>query len=380
MNSEVSPSEGFDASREALRQLDLSWSSSRFCRFRDVVIDHAVSIIQRIPDVNFQKLLDIGWAEQLVPVFRGIVQTYLAEFPEGQLVEYSEADFANALVFNLAYWFQEAAHPGKSPGWRMANGVILGGAINDRIKLNKESERQRDFWARLGPITPPGIAVKTIPNSTAGLHDIVDLTPETKANVLRNFMDHANSIGLEAGDGTIRHKFLIYHRRSLEAARRLFASNPELTAGHIIEVMQYATNLLGSCLPSYREEDTVGVLRRCNDLSYLLVMLRQAAKQGDIDIPVARYLTKKELFGPEFHLQRRRDLQRQPAEYPEELMDSTADGNNSDLPDAQSADELALNEQTRNIRTKCRSIPRRPQDRSASLFAVLTLGTNQNAS
>ncbi len=344
MISEVNPSEGFEASREALRQLDISWSSSRFCRFRDVVIDHAVSIIHRIPDVNFEKLLNIGWAEHLAPVFRGIVQTYLAEFQEGQLGEYSEVDFAHALVFNLAYWFQEAAHPGKLTGWRMANGVIIGGAINDRIKLNKEFERQREFWSRLGPITAPGTVVRVIPDSTAGLHDIVDLTPETKVNVLRNFMNYANSLGLEAGDGTIRHKFLIYHRRSLEAARRLFAANPELTPAHIIQLMQCATEILGYPLPSSREEDTAKVLRRCNDLSYLLLMLQPVVNRYGFDLPVERYLTKKELFGPEFHLQHSRDLQRQPAEYPEELVDSIDDADNSALPDAQSPDEFALNE------------------------------------
>lgn len=300
MTSDVNTSEGFVASREALRQLDLSWPSSKFHHFRNLVINHAVAIIHRIPDVNFDKLLDIGRGEQLAPVFRGIVQTYFAEFSDGQLGEYSGADLANALVFNLAYWFQDAAHPEKSHGWRMANGVIIGGAINDRIKLNREFERQREFWGRLGPITPPGTVVTRIPDPTAELHGMADLAPGTKVNVLRNFMDHWNSVGLEAGDGTIRHKFLIYHPTSLEAARRLFAVNPELTAGHIIQFMQYATELLGDPLPSSREEDTSKVLRRCNDLSYLLVLLPRVVHEREFEIPVERYLTKKELFAPRF--------------------------------------------------------------------------------
>lgn len=300
MTSEVNTSEAFEASREALRQLDLSWPSRKFCHFRDVVIDHAVSIIHRIPDGNFEKLMDIGWPEQLAPVFRGIAQTYLAEFQKGQLGEYSEADFANALVFNLAYWFQEAAQPGKSSGWRMANGVIIGGAINDRIKRNKEFELQREFWARLGPITLPGTVVRRIPDPTAEFHDVANLTPETKVNVLRNFMDHWNSVGLEAGDGTTRHKFLTYHRTSLEAARRLFVVNPELTAGHLIQLMQCATELLGLPLPSSREEDSAKGLRRCNDLSYLLVLVPRVVQEQQFEIPVERYLSKKELFGPRF--------------------------------------------------------------------------------
>lgn len=44
------------------------------------------------------------------------------------------------------------------------------------------------------------------------------------------------------------------------------------------------------------------------------------------------------------HSQYIRDLQRQPAEYPEELMDSIDDADNSALPEAQSPDEIALNE------------------------------------
>lgn len=44
------------------------------------------------------------------------------------------------------------------------------------------------------------------------------------------------------------------------------------------------------------------------------------------------------------HSQYIRDLQRQPAEYPEELMDSIDDAHDSALPDAQSPDGIALNE------------------------------------
>jgi hypothetical protein len=300
MSSNLNHSQDFEASREALRQLDLSWPSNKYRIFRDIVIEHAVAIIHRLPDSHFDELLAIGWAENLLPNLREIVQNYLAELQPGQLGDYFEADMANALVVNLAYWFQEATHPGTLHGWRMANGVILCGAINDRIKLNKEFERKREFWIRCGPVTPPGAVVREVPDHTAQLHDVADLTPETKANVLRNFMDHWNSVGLEAGDGTTRHKFLTYHRMSLEAARRLFAVNPELTAGHLIMLMQYATELLGDPLPSWREEDNAKLLRRCNDLSFLLLMLRQALREQHLAIPVERYLTKKELFGPRF--------------------------------------------------------------------------------
>ncbi len=292
---------GFEDSREAFRQVIRRFKPTTYQQFRNLVIRHAVWLIHNMPDPNFNGLMEIGCAEHLAPVCHGLVRNHCAQLQPGQLGEFSEADLANALAFNLAYWFQEAAYPGTTPGWRMDNGVIVGSAIHDRIKRNQEAERQNEFWRRVGPVTAPGTVVKVIPDPTAELHNRADLTPETKVNVLQNYLDHFNSVGLEAGDGTTRHNFLTYHRRSLEAARRLFSVNPDLTAGHLIEVIQHATNLLCVPLPSDREDDTAKVLRKCNDLSYLLLLLRRATKEGDIEIPVERYLSKKELFGSSFN-------------------------------------------------------------------------------
>jgi hypothetical protein len=88
---------------------------------------------------------------------------------------------------------------------------------------------------------------------------------------------------------------------SLEAARRFFEVNPEVTVEHLTDIVDACIDTLQEPLPSMREEDTHKHLRKCSNLSYLLLMLRQVIREcGWLEIPVARYLTRQELFGPHF--------------------------------------------------------------------------------
>lgn len=290
----------FETSRQVLLQFNRSWPQERFFHFRDLVISQAQAIIFCLTDADFERFLKCGRAEHLAPDLHALVQRHCAELQPAQLAGFSPAELATGLTFNLAYWFQDCARPGTTGGWRMPNGVIIGGAINDRIKEAKEMQRHADYWAALGPVTPPDVLVPRVPDPTARLHDCADLDPGTKVNVLRNYLDHRNSLGLEAGDGRLRHRFLKYHRRSLEAARRLFAVNPALTPGHLLQIMDFALVLLEAPMPRVHEQVSFRLVRKCADLSFLLMLLRPAATEMDLELPVERYLTKAELFGPRF--------------------------------------------------------------------------------
>ena len=115
--------------------------------------------------------------------------------------------------------------------------------------------------------------------------------------MLRNYLEARNRGGITSADEVFRRGFLKYHSGSLEAARRFFEVNPDVSAGDVIGIVGVCCEVVEMPLPSEREEDTSKYLRKCSNLSYLLVALRQVMKESGFDIPVQTFLTKNELFG-----------------------------------------------------------------------------------
>ncbi len=278
-----------------------SWEGQNF---REVIVAVACELVQRVTDEDIQNTLSIGDAERLFQGMRQPLSLYCSRLDPSQVRGYAITLVELSLRYHLAFWFQAAAHSRERNGWRMPFSTIIGSAIHERIKRIENANRIRAFLERLGPAADPDSPPPPRkPDPTAALRSRADLAPETKVNVLKNYLDYANSEGVTTAYGTTHYHYLVYHRRSLEAARRFFQVNPRLTVEQLGEFICAFRDCLTHELRPQGEEDPYSIMRNCNDLSYLLIMLRHLRKRDEwlFDIPLERYLTKKELFGRQFN-------------------------------------------------------------------------------
>lgn len=113
-------------------------------------------------------------------------------------------------------------------------------------------------------------------------------------------MNAFNNDGIQCADGVYRINYLKYHNTSLEALRRLFAANPDLTPMHFHDIFQSVQTELHydyeHYVPTPWEDPPDKRWRNCRNLSYLLLVLRVMNTTRSLDLPITRYLTKKELF------------------------------------------------------------------------------------
>jgi len=192
-----------------------------------------------------------------------------------------------------------------STRWRTPISNLIPEAIQKRLmamaEAKAEAEEQQSFYDRIGtPVAPQAEDAPRRKNPTESMSDRIDLAPEVKVNLLQNEMDALNERVITTPDGVARRGCLKYHSRSLEAARRFFCVNPEVSAGDIASIMANSLEVLEEPPPSASEEDTNRHLRKCCNLSYLLQLLGPVLKECGPELPVDRYLSKAELFGKDF--------------------------------------------------------------------------------
>ena len=248
---------------------------------------------------DFNHVMDIGWADNLMPVMQQSIRDYVDSLSEVDLRGVPRDFVQLALLVMIPHWIQSRAHPHQTDGWHLPWSVIIGSAIGDRLKRIREEARQKAFLEGLGQVVDqPPSNLGDAPNLTEALESRADLTPATKVNVLENALVARNRSGVEGPDGLHRINPLTFHRRSLEAARRFFEANPAVTVGHLLHIVDCCIYILPLPLPPEVEDDPNKVLRKCRDLSYLLVMLRKLVWTHHFEVSVDRFLNRKELFGP----------------------------------------------------------------------------------
>ena len=269
-----------------------------------VVADFGSVYVNSMSQEDFNHVMDIGWADYLMPEMRHSIKGYVDSLSEVDLRGVPRDFVQLALLVMIPHWIQSRAHPHRTNGWHLPWSVIIGSAIGDRLKRVREQARQKAFLEGLGQVVDqPPCTLGDAPNLTEALESRADLTPATKVNVLENALRQRNRSGVEGPDGQHRINPLTFHRRSLEAARRFFEANPAVTVGHLLHIVDCCIHILPLPLAPEAEDDPNKVLRKCRDLSYLLVMLRTLVWTNHFDVPVDRFLNRKELFGPEPELE-----------------------------------------------------------------------------
>lgn len=256
--------------------------------------------INSLPRSDFEYLKTIQDEDQLLRILGDPVITYVRELDQTLLNGFPFDLIALLVLVCLVHAFQVRSNPAFVPGWTVNSAFVVAGFVTDREKEDAKADALAAQFDSLGRPSESTEAIQ--PDPTKSLLARTDLAPETKVNVLRNALEFKNRVGLTTPDGVFRTGYIRFHSRSLEAARRFFSVNPAICVNDLIGIIAESRELLQEPLPPPYEEDTKKHLRRSHDLSYLLQMLRAVLKEYG-DLPVERYLTKKELFGANFELE-----------------------------------------------------------------------------
>lgn len=263
-----------------------------------LILEASTQFLHGMQEEDFRWLIEQREEDQLIHAIVPSVTDFLPRVNPGGFGGIPQELAVLGLSVMLVHWICSGSG---STRWRTPFSNLIPDAVLKRLKAMAEAEEQQSFYDGVGtPVEPQAEDAQPRRNPTESGSDRIDLTPEVKVNLLQNEIDALNERVITTPDGVARRGCLKYHSRSLEAARRFFCVNPEVSAGDIASIMANSLEVLEEPPPSASEEDTNRHLRKCCNLSYLLQLLGPVLKEYGLELPVDRYLSKAELFGKDF--------------------------------------------------------------------------------
>jgi len=290
--------ESFASIHERFRHqyLGLPWNQRD--QLNRLIHNSSTQFLHGMQEEDFRWLIEQREEDQLIHAIVPSVTDFLPRVNPGGFGGIPQELAVLGLSVMLVHWICSGSGSNR---WRTPFSNLIPDTIQKRLKAMEEAEKQQAFYDGVGtPVEPQAEDAQTRKNPTESMSDRIDLAPEVKVNLLQNEMDALNERVITTPDGVARRGCLKFHPRSLEAARRFFCVNPQVSAGDIASIMANSLDILEEPLPSAREEDKNRHLRQCHNLSYLLQMLRPVLKECGPELPVDRYLSKAELFGKDF--------------------------------------------------------------------------------
>jgi hypothetical protein len=141
---------------------------------------------------------------------------------------------------------------------------------------------------------------ETLGSPTRHLENDPNQKPLRKAEIINNAVNALNAIGTYVGHNRFEKKDFKVCDKDINAAKKLFEANPELTPHHILQIMETCFDLDKERPTPVGESDDLWHVRRGKDLGFLLRNLNTIIHHEavSIDIPVRDLLSSETMYGP----------------------------------------------------------------------------------